>query len=52
MHSIFTSRAELDPEEEKARQAEDKERFMPLLNWLKEQAQDIVRNGSRLVDLS
>jgi len=35
---------DLDPEEEKARQAEAKEKFKPLLSWLKEQAQDIVRD--------
>jgi heat shock protein beta len=35
---------DLDPEEEKARRAEVKEKFQPLLSWLKEQAQDIVRD--------
>lgn len=35
---------DLDPEEEKARQAEAKEKFQPLLSWLKDQAQDIVRD--------
>ena len=38
-------RVDLDPEEEKDRQAEDKEKFRPLLSWLKEQAQDVVRDG-------
>lgn len=51
MHLIFTSRVDLNPEEEKARQAEDKERFEPLLTWLKEQAVHIVRDGSRRVYL-
>lgn len=35
---------DLDLEEEKARQTEAKEKFKPLLNWLKEQAQDVVRD--------
>ncbi|KAH9045350.1 Hsp90 protein-domain-containing protein [Lactarius pseudohatsudake] len=35
---------DLDLEEEKARQAEAKEKFKPLLSWLKEQAQDVVRD--------
>ncbi|KAI0254742.1 Hsp90 protein-domain-containing protein [Lactifluus subvellereus] len=35
---------DLDPEEEKARQAEIKEKFKPLLIWLKEQAEGIVRD--------
>jgi len=35
---------DLNPEEEKARQAEDKEKFEPLLTWLKEQAVHIVRD--------
>ena len=48
----YIPRVDLDPEEEKARQAEAKEKFKPLLSWLKEQAQDIVRDGSRRVDVS
>lgn len=35
---------DLDLEEEKARQVEAKEKFEPLLSWLKEQAKDIVRD--------
>jgi hypothetical protein len=38
--------ADLDPEEEKAIKTETKEKFMPLLSWLKTQAQDVVRDGS------
>jgi hypothetical protein len=45
-------RVDLDPEEEKARQAEAKEKFQPLLSWLKEQAQDVVRDGSHRIVLS
>lgn len=48
----YIPRVDLDPEEEKARQAEAKEKFKPLLSWLKEQAQDIVRDGSCCVNLS
>ncbi len=43
---------DLDPEEDKARQADAKEKFQPLLSWLKEQAKDVVRDGSRRVYLS
>jgi len=35
---------DLDPEEEKVNQLEDKMKFQPLLTWLKEQAQDVVRD--------
>jgi len=35
---------DLDPEEEKAVKAEMKEKFKPLLSWLKAQTQDIVRD--------
>jgi hypothetical protein len=47
----FTPWADLDPEEEKARQAEDKEKFKPLLQWLREQVHNIVRDGSHRVDI-
>lgn len=36
---------DLDPKEEKAKQKELTEQFKPLLTWLKEQAQDVVRDG-------
>lgn len=45
----FTPRADLDPEEEKARQAEDKEKFKPLLEWLREQVHHVVRDGLRRI---
>ncbi|KAI0307112.1 heat shock protein Hsp90 [Multifurca ochricompacta] len=35
---------EIDLEEERIRQAENKEKFGPLLNWLKKQAEGIVRD--------
>lgn len=35
---------DLDPEEEKARQLEDKEKFKPLLQWLREQVHAVVRD--------
>jgi hypothetical protein len=44
--------SDLDPEEEKARLAEIKKKFMPLLTWLKKQAGDVVRDGLRHVDVS
>ncbi|KAH9965878.1 Hsp90 protein-domain-containing protein [Russula dissimulans] len=34
----------LDPEEEQSKQAEIKEKFQPLLSWLKNQAEGIVRD--------
>lgn len=43
---------DLDPEDEKAMQAEIKEKFKPLLSWLKIQTGDVVRDGSQLVYLS
>jgi hypothetical protein len=43
---------DLDAEEEKAMQAEIKEKFTPLLSWLKIQALDVVRDGSHRVGLS
>src|ERR1019366_3048182 len=44
VHMVLT---DLDPEEEKAMQAEIKEKFRPLSSWLKIQALDVVRDGSR-----
>jgi hypothetical protein len=44
--------SDLDPEEEKARQAEIKEKYKPLLVWLKKQVENVVRDGSSNVDLS
>ncbi|KAH9977725.1 Hsp90 protein-domain-containing protein [Lactifluus volemus] len=35
---------DLDPEEEKARQAEIKEKYKPLLVWLKKQVENVVRD--------
>jgi hypothetical protein len=43
---------DLDPEDEKALQAEIKEKFKPLLSWCKIQAEGVVRDGSQLIDLS
>jgi hypothetical protein len=43
---------DLDAEEEKAMQEEIKDKFKPLLSWLKVQAEGIVRDGSHHVDLS
>jgi hypothetical protein len=43
---------DLDAEEEKAMQAEIKDKFKPLLSWWKSQAEGIVRDGSHRVDLS
>lgn len=48
-HLVLT---DLDAEEEKAMQAEIKDKFNPLLSWLKVQAEGIVRDGSHCVDLS
>jgi len=45
-NSVYTKLAGLDPEEEQTKQAEIKEKFKPLLSWLKIQVQDIVRDGS------
>jgi hypothetical protein len=44
--------SDLDPEAEKARLVEVKEKFKPLLVWLKKQVEDVVRDGSSQVDLS
>ena len=43
---------DLDPEDEKAKQAEIKEKFTPLSSWLKIQAKDIARDGSHPVGFS
>ncbi len=43
---------DLGAEEEKETQAEIKEKFKPLLGWLKTQAGGIVRDSSYRVDLS
>ena len=43
---------DLDAEEEKAMQAEIKDKFNPLLSWLKVQAEGIVRDGAHRVDIS
>ena len=48
-HMVLT---DLDAEEEKATRAETKEKFKPLLNWLRIQAEDVVRDGSHCVSLS
>lgn len=48
----YIPRVDLNPEEEKAKLAEAKEKFKPLMSWLKEQVQHIVRDGSCRVDLS
>jgi hypothetical protein len=37
--------ADLDAEEEKKTQAEIKEKFKPLLSWLKTQVEGTVRDG-------
>lgn len=37
---------ELDPEEEKAQQKALTEKFKPLLDWLKSEAKDAVRDGT------
>lgn len=37
--------AELDPEEEKEEQKALAEKFKPLIDWLKVEAKDIVRDG-------
>jgi heat shock protein beta len=36
---------DLDPEEEKAQQKSLEEKFQPLLDWLKVEAKDSVRDG-------
>ena len=38
---------DLDPEEEKERLKETKEKFKPLIMWLKGQASDVVRDGKQ-----
>ena len=48
-HIVLT---DLDAEEEKAMRTEIKEKFKPLLSWLKVQAEGIVRDGLRRVDIS
>jgi hypothetical protein len=50
MAHIFCT--DLDPEEEKALKAETKKKFKPLLSWLKNQAPDIVRDGSHCIVIS
>jgi hypothetical protein len=42
---------DLDAEEEKAMQAEIKEKFKPLLSWMKIQTVGVVRDGSHCADL-
>ena len=39
---------DMSPEEEKRQQQELKEKFQPLLTWLKDQAGDVVRSGTLL----
>ena len=39
---------DLDPKEEKERQKQLTEEYKPLLDWLKKEAQDIVRDGKLL----
>jgi heat shock protein 90kDa beta len=36
---------DLDPEEEKERQNELTEQYKPLIDWLKAEASNVVRNG-------
>ena len=38
---------DLDPEEEKEKLKETKEKFKPLIMWLKGQASDVVRDGKQ-----
>lgn len=40
--------ADTDPEEEKAEQKALAEQYKPLLDWLKNEAKDIVRDGERM----
>jgi heat shock protein beta len=37
-----------DPEEEKREDEELKTRFQPLIDWLKTEAKDVVRDGEQL----
>lgn len=41
----MSSRKELDPEEEKERQKEFEEEYKPLVEYLKKQVGDTVRDG-------
>jgi hypothetical protein len=52
MHFDHTGSSDLDPEEEKAGQTKIKEKFQPLLIWMKKQVENTVRDGSCHVDLS
>ena len=38
-----------DPAEEKARLKREEEEYKPLLEWLKKEAQDIVRDGQSVI---
>ena len=52
LNFAYIGLTDLDAEEEKAMQAEIKDKFKPLLSWWKAQAEGIVRDGSHSVDLS
>lgn len=46
LFSNFCITLDLDPEEEKEEQKALEEKFLPLIEWLKKEAKDSVRDGT------